>query len=70
MMAHFANFTGKLSHGIYKMPANHFNLAWSADKVGAMRNQVYVDGPVRAASPTRRSSSTSATAAPSTSRCR
>lgn len=44
MMAHFANFTGKLSHGIYKMPANHFNLAWSADKVGAMRNQVYVMG--------------------------
>jgi hypothetical protein len=44
MMAHFANFTGKLSHGIYKMPANSFNLAWSADKVGAMRNQVYVMG--------------------------
>lgn len=44
MMAHFANFTGKLSHGIYKMPPNHFNLAWSADKVGAMRNQVYVMG--------------------------
>lgn len=44
MMAHFANFTGKLSHGIYKMPPNHFNLAWSADKVGGMRNQVYVMG--------------------------
>ncbi|MEO3761342.1 hypothetical protein ABGB19_24060 [Mycobacterium sp. B14F4] len=44
MMAHFANFTGKLSHGIYKMPPNHFNLAWSADRVGAMRNQVYVMG--------------------------
>jgi hypothetical protein len=26
------------------MPANHFNLAWSADKAGAMRNQVYVMG--------------------------
>jgi len=26
------------------MPANNFNLAWSADKVGAMRNQVYVMG--------------------------
>ncbi len=26
------------------MPPNHFNLAWSADKVGAMRNQVYVMG--------------------------
>jgi len=44
MMAHFADFTGKLTHGIYKMPANHFNLAWSADTIGAMRNQVYVMG--------------------------
>jgi hypothetical protein len=44
MMAHFANFTGKLSHGVYKMAPNEFNLAWSADKVGAMRNQVYVMG--------------------------
>jgi hypothetical protein len=44
MMAYFANFTGKLSHGVYKMPANDFNLAWSADKVGAMRNQGYVMG--------------------------
>jgi hypothetical protein len=44
MMAHFANFTGKLSHGVYKMPANHFDLAWSADRAGAMRHQVYVMG--------------------------
>ena len=44
MMGYFADFTGKLSHGVYKMPPNHFNLAWSADKVGAMRNQVYVMG--------------------------
>ncbi|BDX31031.1 hypothetical protein TUM20985_15780 [Mycobacterium antarcticum] len=44
MMAHFANFTGKLSHGVYKMAPNHFDLAWSADKVGAMRSQVYVMG--------------------------
>jgi hypothetical protein len=44
MMAYFADFTGKLSHGVYKMPANHFNLAWSADKSGAMRNQFYVMG--------------------------
>ncbi|CAN5637403.1 hypothetical protein BH10ACT9_BH10ACT9_39560 [soil metagenome] len=44
MMAYFADFTGKLSHGIYKMAPNNFNLAWSADKVGAMRNQVYVMG--------------------------
>src|SRR6202020_1265523 len=42
MMAHFADFTGKLSHGVYKMPPNHFNLACWADKVGAMRNQEYV----------------------------
>ena len=35
MMAHFANFTGKLSHGMYKSPANHFSLAWSADQTGA-----------------------------------
>ena len=44
MMAHFADFTGKLSHGAYKMAPNNFNLAWSADRVGAMRNQVYVMG--------------------------
>ncbi|OBF04372.1 hypothetical protein A5730_18300 [Mycobacterium sp. ACS4054] len=44
MMEYFANFTGKLSHGVYKMPPNHFDLAWSADKAGAMRNQVYVMG--------------------------
>jgi len=44
MMAYFADFTGKLSHGVYKMAPNNFNLAWSADKVGAMRNQVYVMG--------------------------
>jgi hypothetical protein len=30
MMAYFANFTGKLSHGVYKMAPNDFNLAWSA----------------------------------------
>jgi hypothetical protein len=46
MMAYFADFTGKLSHGVYKMAPNHFNLAWSADKVGAMRDQVYVMGRV------------------------
>jgi hypothetical protein len=44
MMAHFANFTGKLSHGMYKSPENHFSLAWTADHTGAMRNQVYVAG--------------------------
>ncbi|GAA4709131.1 hypothetical protein [Nocardioides conyzicola] len=44
MMAHFADFTGKLSHGMYKSPANHFALAWTADHTGGLRNQVYVAG--------------------------
>lgn len=44
MMAHFADFTGKLSHGTYKLPPNHFSLAWTADHTGAMRHQVYVAG--------------------------
>ena len=44
MMAHFADFTGKLSHGMYKSPENHFALAWTADHTGGMRNQVYVAG--------------------------
>jgi len=44
MMAHFADFTGKLSYGMYKSPANHFSLGWTADHTGAMRNQVYVAG--------------------------
>ena len=44
MMAHFANFTGKLSYGMYKSPENHFNLAWSADHTGGLRHQVYVAG--------------------------
>ncbi len=44
MMAHFANFTGKLSHGMYKAPVNTFSLGWTADDTGALRNQVYVAG--------------------------
>lgn len=44
MMAHFADFTGKLSHGMYKSPENHFSLAWTADHTGGLRNQVYVAG--------------------------
>ena len=47
MMAHFADFTGKLSHGMYKLEPNHFSLAWTADHSGAMRNQVYVAGRFR-----------------------
>jgi hypothetical protein len=44
MMAHFADFTGKLSHGMSKSPANHFSLAWTANQHGAMVGQVYVAG--------------------------
>jgi hypothetical protein len=43
-MRHFADFTGKLAHGAYKMPANHFSLGWTADHTGGLRNQVYVMG--------------------------
>lgn len=43
-MAYFADFTGKLSHGIGKMPANHFAHRWTADHTGGLRNQVYVMG--------------------------
>jgi hypothetical protein len=44
MMAYFADFTGKLSYGMYKSPENHLNLAWSADHTGGLRHQVYVAG--------------------------
>lgn len=44
MMAHFADFTGKLVHGMLKLPPNHFSLGWSADHTGALRHQVYVAG--------------------------
>ena len=43
-MAHYADFTGKLSYGMYKLPENHFALGWSADHTGGLRNQVYVGG--------------------------
>lgn len=44
MMAHFADFTGKLAHGMSKSPANHFSLAWNSSQHGAMVGQVYVAG--------------------------
>jgi hypothetical protein len=44
MMAYFADFTGKLAHGAYKLPVNHFSLGWTADHTGGLRNQVYVMG--------------------------
>lgn len=43
-MAHYADFTGKMSHGMYKIPENHFALGWSADHTGGLRKQVYVAG--------------------------
>lgn len=43
-MLHFADFTRRMSGGTYRMPANHFALAWSAEHTGALRNQVYVGG--------------------------
>jgi hypothetical protein len=44
MMAYFADFTGKLAHGAYKLPPNRFSLGWTADHSGGLRNQVYVMG--------------------------
>ena len=44
LMAHFAGFTGRLAHGAYKLPVNHFSLGWTADHSGGLRNQVYVMG--------------------------
>jgi hypothetical protein len=43
-MLRYADFTTKLSRGSYGRPANDFSLAWSADKGGALRNQIYVGG--------------------------
>lgn len=43
-MLHYADFTRRMSRGTYRMPANHFALAWSAEHTGALRNQVYVGG--------------------------
>jgi hypothetical protein len=47
MMAHFAAFTQKLGRGMLATPANQFGLAWSSDKGGALRRQVYVGGNFR-----------------------
>ncbi|MCU1599973.1 MAG: hypothetical protein JWO22_682 [Frankiales bacterium] len=44
MMAYFADFTGKLAHGAYKLPPNRFSMSWTADHSGGLRNQVYVMG--------------------------
>jgi hypothetical protein len=43
-MRHYAEFTQKLSTGMRRSPPNQFSLAYSADKGGALRKQVYVGG--------------------------
>jgi len=48
-MQRFAEFTQKLSRGMLASPANQFSLAYSADKGGALRKQVYIGGNFRLA---------------------
>jgi len=43
-MHRFAEFTQKLGRGMTSSPANQFALAFSADKGGALRKQVYIGG--------------------------
>jgi hypothetical protein len=43
-MWRFAEFTQKIVKGMMSSPANHFGLAWSADKGGALRRQIYIGG--------------------------
>jgi hypothetical protein len=49
-MLRFAEFTQKIVNGMMSSPVNHFGLAWSADKGGALRKQVYIGGNFRLAS--------------------
>ncbi len=46
-MLRYAKFTQKLSNGMTRSRANRFSLAYSADKGGALRNQVYIGGSFR-----------------------
>ena len=46
-MLRFAEFTQKLGNGMTRSPANQFSLAYSADKGGALRKQVYIGGNFR-----------------------
>jgi len=46
-MLRFAEFTQKLSRGMLHSAANEFSLAYSADKGGALRKQVYIGGNFR-----------------------
>ena len=43
-MLRYADFTHRLSRGSFQQPPNQFSLAYSADKGGALRNQIYVGG--------------------------
>lgn len=43
-MQRFSEFTQKLGRGMTSSPANKFALAFSADKGGALRKQVYIGG--------------------------
>jgi len=43
-MQRFAEFTQKLGRGMLASPANRFSLAYSADKGGALRKQIYIGG--------------------------
>jgi hypothetical protein len=46
-MLRFAEFTQKLGRGMTSSPANQFALAYTADKGGALRKQIYIGGNFR-----------------------
>jgi hypothetical protein len=46
-MLRYANFTLTLINAMTRRPANEFSLAYSADKGGALRKQVYIGGHFR-----------------------
>ena len=48
-MQHFAEFTQKISNAMMSSPENQFTLAYSADKGGALRKQIYIGGNFRLA---------------------
>jgi hypothetical protein len=43
-MRRFADFTQALTKGMTRTPTNEFSLAYSADRGGALRKQVYIGG--------------------------
>jgi len=47
MMLRFAEFTQKIARNFLRPAPNEFGLAWSADKGGALRKQVYIGGNFR-----------------------